>query len=340
MDLSKAAEPYMNKQKLLSGNNYLEQLLSINSTLIQAVMDGKGFDELTAILAELIKCAVVLEDAHFTNRSFSFGKEQLALGEQMKPCLSALSSPSFQKFFKNCRQKKLLKTCETYEERKIYRIISPIIAQKEVQGYLSLLRTNSPFSDFEMAVIQQVADIFALLVAEEKKIAEIELRLKGNFIEDLISGNYSDPISIINRAHAFNYEITRPHRVLVAQMENPDELEKRFKQDQKKILQFKNELVKTIQNRIDKAGKGMAICRSSDLIILVQDDKTDSSIVPIKELAEEIIKEVSGEFKVKLYIGIGSLCTEMGSTPNLIFGPVSFEIGEFTISQASVLIDQ
>lgn len=316
-----------------------EQLISIYSILIQSVLEGNGIDKLTDLLAKLLKCTVVYEGPHLIHKTFSFFEDELAKRERLMPYLSLLTSPSFQKISYHLRQKQLLKISDTYPDLEINRIVSPILTGSEILGYLSLLRDDLPFSDLETSAVQHSVAIFAMVIVEERKIAEIELRLKGNFIEDLISGNYSDPSSIINRARALKYDITLPQRVLVVKIDNLNQIANRH--DQNKTLQL-NDLVKSIQSHLNLLGKGIVIPQKNNLIILVQQESADSPIDSTRELAETIIKKISSDFKIKLYIGIGSLCTKLTDFKGSFqTAEKALEIGNFIYSKEQVrFLDQ
>lgn len=123
--------------------------------------------------------------------------------------------------------------------------------------------------------IQNMLLVFLLQLSQNKKIAGVEVRLKGDFIDDLLSENFSDSESIINRARRLNYDITLPHRVLLLDIQNFTSVIKSFSQNEGRILQFKTELVNTVQLSLERLGKGMVVNKRDNLIILVQLQEPD-----------------------------------------------------------------
>ncbi len=75
-------------------------------------------------------------------------------------------------------------------------------------------------------VLEHAATVLALELAHLRGIAEAELRLRRDLVEELLSG--TDVESARERAHALGYDLDRPHRVLVvtcsAQRTDPDAL--------------------------------------------------------------------------------------------------------------------
>ncbi|MDQ1448945.1 MAG: hypothetical protein QOC79_1916 [Actinomycetota bacterium] len=62
-------------------------------------------------------------------------------------------------------------------------------------------------------VLEHAATVLALELAHLRGIAEAELRLRRDLVEELLSG--TDVESARERAHALGYDLDRPHRVLV-----------------------------------------------------------------------------------------------------------------------------
>lgn len=298
-------------RRIKSQNRILEQAVTVHEQLTQCILQGKGVEDITANLAGLMKCTVILENRELAPQ-FIF-PEKSATEEFLKPYLQIQSSPAFKKASPYyVKQKRPFQLVDAYDDFQIYRLVSPIIVGNELHGFISLLRTGRPFQEFEVITLEHAASVFALAILEEIKIGEVERRLKGDFIDDLISGNFSDSHSIVTRALGLQYDITLPHRVVVLDIHDFTKLVKTFRHNEKKILHFKTELVNTIQSCLDHLGKGMVINKSDNIIMLIQQRKSDNNESVTRQLAEKIINHVSGRFpKVTLTAGIGSSCTEL-----------------------------
>ncbi|NLM21923.1 MAG: hypothetical protein GX207_09295, partial [Peptococcaceae bacterium] len=205
----------------------------------------------------------------------------------------------------------------------------------ELLGFLSFLKINTLYSELEMMLAQQVANFLAVLLAHDRKIAEIELKLKGNFVEDLISGNYLDIESIKARARALEYDITIPNRVLVAQFDEAKQFSRYKNNDEQNS--FRHELIKKIQSVTALTAPSMAVSGKNEIIILVQADKPNHTFEAIKHIAQEIIRKVSPLLKTKLYIGIGTRCTELEDYKrSYLSAKKALEIGEFMITEGQI----
>jgi sugar diacid utilization regulator len=84
------------------------------------------------------------------------------------------------------------------------------------QGVIAL---TGPEASGDDVVLEHAATVLALELAHLRGIAEAELRLRRDLVEELLSG--TDVESARERAHALGYDLDRPHRVLVVTCSAP-----------------------------------------------------------------------------------------------------------------------
>lgn len=298
-------------RRIKAQNKILEQTVTVHEQLTQCILEGKGVEDITANLAELIKCTVILENRDLTPQ-YVFSKEP-ADEVLLKPYWHIMTSSSFNRSSKHfLKQKRPFQIVDEYPDFHVFRLVSPVIVGNELHAYISLLRIGFTFQEQEIIALEHAASVFALAILEGIKIAEVERRLKGEFIDDLLSGNFTDRKSIINRALGLKYDITRPHRVIVLDIRDFTNLVKSFKHNEQKIMNFKTELVNTVQSCLDQLGKGMVVIKSDIIIMLVQQPSQENTETTTTQLAEKIIAYVSERFpKVTLTVGVGSSCTDL-----------------------------
>lgn len=320
-------------------NRILERTVTIHEQLTQCILKGKGVEDISATLAELMKCIVILEDRRLLPLSTYFPKQSVTR-DNLTPYLPINVSPSFIKdssFY--LQQKRPFQLEDQYSGIIVHRLVSPIIVGSELLGFVSLVRSEQIFSELDNIALEQAASVFAIEMLEEKKIFDMERRLKGDFVDDLLTGNFSDSNSIIKRARGLQYDITLPHRVLVLDIYNFAQLVKSFRQNEKKILQFKTELAKNVQSSLERFGKGMVVNKSDNLIMLVQQNKPDCPEKDARQLAETIIEETSRRFpEITLSIGIGSICTALADFHHsFLSAHKAIEIGKALNRQGQVI---
>jgi sugar diacid utilization regulator len=81
------------------------------------------------------------------------------------------------------------------------------------EGVIALSGADATAASGDDVVLEHAATVLALELAHLRGIAEAELRLRRDLVEELLSG--TDIESARERAHVLGYDLDRPHRVLV-----------------------------------------------------------------------------------------------------------------------------
>lgn len=313
--------------------------VAIYEELTKCILNGKALDGITSSLSELMKCIVVFEDCHLVLKYTGIPEQPIGR-ELLDPYLSILQSPSFKKTATlYLQQKRPCQIVDQYSEGLLYRLFSPIAIGGRVYAYISLLRSKIPFSESDFISLEHATRIFALKLLEEKKIDEVESRLKGDFLTDLLSGKLLDCKSIINRANAIQYDITSPHRVVVLEIDNLAQAIHTFKSDEHQFLQFKTQLAKIVQCCLERYGKGMLDNIGESLVMLVQLNSPNCPEKAVRQLAENTIKKMKQQFpEVKISAGIGTICTELTDFHrSFLAAKKAIEIGKAFKKQGQVI---
>lgn len=85
----------------------------------------------------------------------------------------------------------------------------------DVVGILALVDPDEVAGDDARVAIEHGATVLAMELARLSGLAETELRLRRDFVDELLAG--TDESSAIARAEALGYDLERPHRVVVVQ---------------------------------------------------------------------------------------------------------------------------
>ncbi|MFI9270855.1 PucR family transcriptional regulator [Kitasatospora sp. NPDC052896] len=89
----------------------------------------------------------------------------------------------------------------------------------EVLGVLALVDPEHRASEFAAYVLEQAATALALELSHARGLAEVELRIRRDLVEDLVTG--TDPESALARADAAGHDLHGPHRVAVVRWKGP-----------------------------------------------------------------------------------------------------------------------
>ncbi len=94
---------------------------------------------------------------------------------------------------------------------------APVAAGADQFGALMLRRTGS-LEQGDQRILERSALVTALLLLFRRSVAEAEGRVRGEFLEDLLTGADRDPEALRERARLLGADLEQPHSVVVAQM--------------------------------------------------------------------------------------------------------------------------
>src|SRR3989440_164422 len=100
------------------------------------------------------------------------------------------------------------------------RLIAPILASNQVLGYISVLDNPPHNEELAFLALEQAALVLALSIAKERELSEVEGRVRGEFLEDLLHGTYGDEAAAQRRARHVGYPLHGSHIVLLVDIDD------------------------------------------------------------------------------------------------------------------------
>src|SRR6266851_8019318 len=187
----------------------LKRSLDIHRRFTELVLDGKGVNEICRTLAELLESAVVIEDASFHLLAHAGGAgdphRKETIQRQGTP-QRVLFDPQIQRMLREVEQKRGPVKVPAFPHVGMSRerLIAPIFAANQVLGYISVL--DHPPHHEELA---------SLAIAKERELSEVEGRVRGEFLEDLLHGTYGEEAAAQRRARHLGYPLSGSHIVML-----------------------------------------------------------------------------------------------------------------------------
>jgi sugar diacid utilization regulator len=93
------------------------------------------------------------------------------------------------------------------------RVVALAQPGSEVLGVIALVDRDRTAGDSERVALEHANTVLTLELAHLRALAEVELRLCRDLVEELLAG--TDTLSAHDRARALGYDLDRPHRVVV-----------------------------------------------------------------------------------------------------------------------------
>src|SRR5665213_3502119 len=203
----------------------LKRSIDIHRRFTELVLDGKGVKEICATLAELLESAVTIEDASFHLLAHAGGAgdphRKETIQRQGTP-QRVLFDPQIQRMLRDLEAKRgpVKVPALPHVGMSRERLIAPILAANQVLGYISVLDHPPHNEELAFMAIEQAALVLALAVAKERELSEVEGRVRGEFLEDLLHGTYGEESAAQRRARHLGYPLHGNHIVMLVDIDD------------------------------------------------------------------------------------------------------------------------
>jgi sugar diacid utilization regulator len=176
----------------------LERRRQIHETLMAVAVSGGGEQGIATAVSELTGLPVAVEDQFGNVRAWAGGSRPAAAGTR--------ASPSRDDMLARARR-----AGRPLRDRD--RVIALAQPRHEVLGVLALTDPHRRVGEHELVALEEGALVLATELAHLRALAETELRLRRDLVDDLLTG--TDDESARSRAAALGHDLTEPHHVLL-----------------------------------------------------------------------------------------------------------------------------
>ena len=171
------------------------------------------------------------------------------------------------------------------------RLVVAAQPRDDVVGILALVDPDEVAGDDARVAIEHGATVLAIELARLSGIAETELRLRRDLVDELLAG--TDETIAIARAEALGYDLERPHRVVVVET-GPDAPDR-------------HELFHAVRRAARDCGVGTLLATNGQSVVVLAD--TDRPWEPFRVT---VGRELRGG---RCRVGVGGRCDRAGDLP-------------------------
>ena len=203
----------------------LKRSLEIHRRFSDLVLDGKGVNEICRTLAELLDSGVAVEDASF----HLLAHAGAANDPHRRETIARHGTPP-RVLYDPQIQRTLREVTETRRPMKVpafphlgmhrERIIAPILAANQLLGVISILEHPPDNEELAFMAVEQAALVMALALIRDREVAEVESRVRGEFLDELVQGTYRDETAAQRRARHLGYPLPGRHVVMVVDVDD------------------------------------------------------------------------------------------------------------------------
>ena len=280
----------------------LEQSQAIHRSLLGVVIRGGGWQELADECAHLLEEPMVILDTSLevlaTSARFPISTAyldgRLALPEARQR-FAGLTGPS---------------PLRVEQEGLPALFALPIVSGHRVLGYVCTLTDAKTLSSMQILTLEHAATIAALEMAQDRVRFETEVRLKGDFVDDVISGTEQAMDSLLRRGVFLGCDLRHGATVLLLGIDEFDGLVAKKGMDQEE-LDRRIELFFTQVSRLVAGSEpsSLASLKSGRVVIFVC-GKTAQDAAALKRLAIALQALGQSTGGLSISAGIGGFTRE------------------------------
>lgn len=286
-------------QQLLQEKNNLSKTFTIDKKLTEALVSGNELQEMTAIVYQENETAIVVENLHgHVLASSGVSEEQL---EKRKA--EVRKHGSQQAFFKN-------KQVYNQDQSVMNVLTTPFFLEKKRIGYCSMLYNHKTESqEKDQMVLERLATVCALYLMNEKNAFEASERMKGHFLEQMVSGDLSSKEEIIKRGQFIGMDLEKPYYIAVMTYREKHST-------QQSELYVHDQVMKSITDYFKKQANALIGQRNQSITLLIQ---TDNNLPTIQKQCSLLIDYVKKRFNKHIFkLGISTKSESIIGSPTYL----------------------
>jgi purine catabolism regulator len=184
-----------------------QRVQEVYERLLSTLIEDRGLELISSIVAEVTGKAVYLLDEHFQPTVQTGGAERTA------ETLADVRRRHWEGLLGNVSERLIVVRSVNTEPTAV--ALRPLTLRGAVEGYLALLGPVDDFVDFDHQVADRAASVLAIELAKQSAVVEARLRLQGDFLTELLDTPAQPEDGLVERARRLGYDLTRPHLVFV-----------------------------------------------------------------------------------------------------------------------------
>jgi sugar diacid utilization regulator len=253
----------------------LQRSMDIHERLTRVAVSGEGQPGIARALHELTGMPVAIEDRYGNLSAWAgpgqpspYPKESFAKREHLLRRLMRDSKP-------------------VRDGERLILLASP---RSDVIGVLALVDPGRRADHADLVALEHGATVLSMELARLRGIADTELRLRRDLVHDLLDG--TDDASALSRAEALDYDLRRPHRVVIV--------------EGKGRARAHDALLGAVRRAMRKARQAGLVETWSGNVAIVTAGQADW-----EQLRRAIVSDLGGQ----CHIGVGGTCARPSELP-------------------------
>lgn len=196
-------------EKLLEERNNLAKTLTIHKKLTEEILQGCTLSSISDIVYETTKIPIIISDLNVQPFAYSgiTDDEYATIAEQISQLVHSSRPPSKSPF----------KSTSHLSLNDLHLLITPIFLQKKLYGYCIFIYHDhqTAVSEIDRMVLERVSSVCSLYLLNEKTSFETEQRIRGHFLEEILSQKFSIKQEIMKRGLYLNIDLSKDFHIII-----------------------------------------------------------------------------------------------------------------------------
>lgn len=246
----------------------LKQIMGMHEELTRLVLEGHGRQTVVETVGRMVNAPVLAEDRRLRPLAGWFPPAGPGAAQDGWLGACADESPALRRRLQRIqREKRSADLGPADHARLSARTIAPIVLGREVAGYLSVIHRPGVSDELRRMIAERAAAVMGLVLLNERTALETEHRLRGELIDELLSG--AVPVeSVRSRALYMGHDLDRPHRWLLVQIDGGAPRGQRGNA-QERLLSLRQELFDTIRGVVGGTPHQALVVERGDGILVL-----------------------------------------------------------------------
>jgi purine catabolism regulator len=290
----------------------LKRSLDIHRRFTDLVLDGKGVNEICRTLAELLDSGVSVEDASFhllahVSGTTSDPHRRETIARHGTPP-RVLYDPQIQRVLREVAESRRPMKVPAFPHLGMNRerIIAPILAANQLLGVISILDHPPDNEELVFMAVEQAALVMALALIKEREVAEVESRVRGEYLDDLVQGTFGDDAAAQRRARHLGYPLPGRHVLLVVDIDDFRGFIRARQIGEDAIQALKREFLRRVSGVIRGAyARALVGARSDSVMALLPLGLDAQDQLPRVQTLGQQVRDVIADWRPGFTISVG-----------------------------------
>ncbi|SDP16765.1 Sugar diacid utilization regulator [Paenibacillus sp. yr247] len=246
-------------------NNMLRSIMDIHEQLSRMVLAGQSRQVIIDTIGQMLNSPVIVQDRYFRPLTWWMPPGDDSEVNQYLLSPSREKSPELRIRLRQLIQEKRALELSFDEDPAFRRRTAvPIILGEDVMGYLTVIHVEGTDKELRHMIVERAAAVMGVDLLKERTALDTEHRLKGEFLDDLLSG--TTPMEpLVKRAMYMGYDFDLPHRFILI------EIGSNKNKDQDHLNRMRNELFTLIRSdlNVSSVKDFLVVDRREGIVLLV-----------------------------------------------------------------------